>query len=34
MAIKVIRAVAVECDDCGFNFDEIEKIYIALWRVL
>ena len=24
MAIKVIRSVTVECDDCGFHFDEFD----------
>lgn len=24
MAIKVIRSVTVECDDCGFSFDEFD----------
>ena len=24
MAIKVIRAVAVECDDCGYTYDELD----------
>lgn len=23
MAIKVIRAVTVECDECGYNYDEV-----------
>lgn len=24
MAIKVIRAVTVECDDCGYTYDELD----------
>ena len=24
MAIKMIRAVTVECDECGYNFDEVD----------
>lgn len=24
MAIKVVRAVAVECDDCGYTYDELD----------